>query len=1368
MQPKELCRLTKPTVWLISMNQPVFSHVLAISGPHCKAVDFRFVLIHDFSVFRDREQRTCTMCALVLKLRGISKDVADKLAFIKGRISGNSPNAVQILLAELQTALQEVEACKKIEETLKQQVKDLEPNPFSRIAQMQLSNLDWHASHTQDDNKERLKKIHDGFSKALDVLHEVSPSADISELSEWALKLGQTMDQLERYEEYTDANCETQLNHQKKRAAFHRNRANVLRHERNIAQSAIAMFQKTALLNNSDEHEFREAKASLDMIVGSALMQMQALNAQLETPPKDADPEDEEDADDAADAAEDENTEVKVDTFGLDELILSFHETVRHAEAAGKTLQAMPGKLYGRDAPSETVFTFFKKADERAWNAEKKLRTCNEKLQLHQQQGPAEKILLDYLEIAKTNIASGQALIERIESLEEYDGSDASNGSKKRKRSPGPVQELIRRFTEELAPSVDLADTIADVVSILGARMEQEAEDPSPEERPLAGEIGTLNGILGMNVANLESGQTLIYRIAELEAQIEALLSGVGAPDGGDKDCPKKLEKAKIVVRELTKNLHEAKAELINANAELAAAAKQIKKLEDIKAMNNNEIMDSYHQHDKYYKKNRAMHDQIATLKLDVDDLKGEAEQLKKKLKHAERDRDQCYTERNEALIPELENKDIEIVELERRLNSRDRILEKLDGCNETKDRIYAELEAYRAVVSIPWNDMLPRGNPENYQALQLKIFDLKKKLETCEEAQGTTNDDGDSPVDNYNELYEFDQPLEEYLDLLRTSSKEDLMRMLVNRMKHHADALASADELAGVRERVEKREQDFIKDTTKANYEHQAELNDARATNIAQNDKIRDFKDELRNLKYKLDNCREFKANILKLGIDEPESPRDLEGLDNETLRVELIALQKKLTALGIKYEEAVRNDQSFYSASELEELEFQNPCQQVDLEEPNLGNTYDAEDEPRPPTTNPAQQIRDLQTELKNVRTALKDCLAKHNANVPHPDDNSNALNSEEDDSEDVLQDLRDQLKDTEDKLEDCEKNNDDLIAKLKDDLAEKQQDAADAAAFQARINNLEKTISQLSKSKTGKKCQVCAEKEKTTADYEEWVEARYQEILRDSGRLEAELTDHQQQLVAAQEALARSEAELKEEKKLAASFKAVMNKNYADLLKERQISAKCNELLLGLKAKKQHNGLGMMQTRSRTSKKQPAKGKNAADDDDEPVENLDDCVAEVMKLRHRIAGLEVDNTRLRHQLNVDELYDAQEGHQQQGSGDNANVEQSAPPNNMAEGDDFDLQNSVLADEIETLNNQITAQKEKITALEQQIALDKQEIAALKHSNTDKSKAYQEFQELIEQLRAELGDLQKRLTECKSLLLPLIEKRSNVHRCE
>jgi hypothetical protein len=49
-----------------------------------------------------------------------SKDVPNKLALIKAKVTDDGPDSVQVLLGELQNALQEIEERKKIEITLKQ------------------------------------------------------------------------------------------------------------------------------------------------------------------------------------------------------------------------------------------------------------------------------------------------------------------------------------------------------------------------------------------------------------------------------------------------------------------------------------------------------------------------------------------------------------------------------------------------------------------------------------------------------------------------------------------------------------------------------------------------------------------------------------------------------------------------------------------------------------------------------------------------------------------------------------------------------------------------------------------------------------------------------------------------------------------------------------------------------------------------------------------------------------------------------------------------------------------------------------------------------------------------------------------------
>jgi hypothetical protein len=177
----------------------------------------------------------------------VPKAVADQMAIVNAQIAHSNPDAVQIMYGELQSALQEIEERKKIEETFKQQVKVLEPQSFSLGAAMELQNNDLEARNSRRANMWALKNLHSEFSEALEDLETANPGVDTSKLAELALKLGCIAQKIERYDEYSVTNTQTQLNNQKKRTAFHRNRASALRAERNIAQTTLAMIQQIGL-----------------------------------------------------------------------------------------------------------------------------------------------------------------------------------------------------------------------------------------------------------------------------------------------------------------------------------------------------------------------------------------------------------------------------------------------------------------------------------------------------------------------------------------------------------------------------------------------------------------------------------------------------------------------------------------------------------------------------------------------------------------------------------------------------------------------------------------------------------------------------------------------------------------------------------------------------------------------------------------------------------------------------------------------------------------------------------------------------------------------------------------------------------------
>lgn len=219
-----------------------------------------------------------------------------------------------------------------------------------------------------------------------------------------------------------------------------------------------------------------------------------------------------------------------------------------------------------------------------------------------------------------------------------------------------------------------------------------------------------------------------------------------------------------------------------------------------------------------------------------------------------------------------------------------------------------------------------------------------------------------------------------------------------------------------------------------------------------------------------------------------------------------------------------------------------------------------------------------------------------------------------------------------------------------------------------------------------------------------------------------------------------LRKREADWKEEAGRAKYFKKAMEDHFISLEKQRVLTDKCNETLTALRTQNPKRGLGGLS------------GTPAGPDDEEEHVDCLKCWAEVARLKHEIANLEVERTRLRKQLEVQEYLNAQGGDDDDNDDDAKRTEASYPLG----FNDFYPHNGACNDEIEALNNQITTQKQVIGAMEQQAALDKLEIDALKDTNTDKSLAYQKFVALIEKLRGELEDLHAKLAECRFPVSP------------
>jgi chromosome segregation ATPase len=236
---------------------------------------------------------------------------------------------------------------------------------------------------------------------------------------------------------------------------------------------------------------------------------------------------------------------------------------------------------------------------------------------------------------------------------------------------------------------------------------------------------------------------------------------------------------------------------------------------------------------------------------------------------------------------------------------------------------------------------------------------------------------------------------------------------------------------------------------------------------------------------------------------------------------------------------------------------------------------------------------------------------------------------------------------------------------------------------------------------------------------------------------------------------ERITQLEAELKKVKDKGETSKRAAERNFISLQKEKGKRAKCEEKLADLRLKHPTTGLG--------SGKRPASKAN-----DE--ESLEECLAELAKLKREITTLKVERARLMNQLQEqDEEDDSYQESARRSTRnrpkrtqDEINQYFETEPNDFSiEENNFDGHNGACNDEIEALNNQITELKEKIEALKQQATLDKLEIDALKHGNTDKSKAHQKYAALIEKLRTELADLQARLTDCK-FLFPSLGRKS------
>ncbi|KAE9379401.1 hypothetical protein N431DRAFT_364597 [Stipitochalara longipes BDJ] len=1272
------------------------------------------------------------------------------MARIKAKFTGHGPDAVKILLDEVQNAFEEIRERIKIEKTLKEQVKLLQPQSFSLGAAMNLQGSDLAARDNRNDNISGLKDLHKQFSTAIYDIESTNPGIDTSKLDSIALTLGTLTEKIERFDIFSMTNAQTQLNQQKKRTAFHRNRATVLRTQRDIAQFALAInygeaYNNITGNNTPDLFNAFEARLAMQAIGATTTLEFQDISAQLEASAQPVEPENE---DDATDATADVFRYPIIKDFGFEKQIDILRKTVEHTIAAAKkALQAIPSPKNETEKPPGSIptinnvdsntLTLILTMEDRAKAAEAALRLCKENLQQFQANGTPdatvldEEILLAYLEMAKSNVTSGQILINRIESLEKCLGCKQTNGCNKRKRCDGcpaggypeVVQDLIQRLAEEILPQAELVAKIMGLLTPLRARITSPQSPSEPQDTTMSSTGGfSAQALIQLNVINTQNAQVLIDRVSELESELHTFRAHApGAPGGGGDDCPKELEKARDLVRSLTVQLENKKRQIAALEDELTAPFDNLR---------------------------------IPGLRNEIAALKAQVEKLKKEKAEVEKRRDKCIAQTQDYYEPTIAKRDFEIKHLEGELTKRDSQRTLYEETREDNASQFAELEAYRlSQTTDPKHELRGGKERKEYANLLAKIKDLKNKLKICEEARGNTaedsgeesNEDGEDPQDRF-----------------------------------EAEVLRLTDELDVLKQNNEQRQRDWIEDAGGLRAENAKKMWEAAAEREELNEKIKSLKDDLANTQTLLKNCRKFRANIIqKLEIPEPEEPRDLEGLDDQTLRQEVVALQRKLTALGVKYEEAVRNDQNFSSDSELdEEIEFQNP----------------------------RQQIRGLSAALEEVRAKLKKCRDDHEEMVNNPKGPKSIRMLKE-----RIQKHRDERDAAIAKNGECEKEVDKLIYSLNEQLATNlknmQEEELIGAAEAQKVTQYEETvdglISALSSNAAAHQAQV-QKLEDTMAQHIEKI-----------NDLEAELALQDQtpseQVQSWKNQIEKLKKELKDCKAHAAANGENIDSNQEDLDACRQMREKlqkelkttneqleayrrllvygpgavpgfdCEEKLKDLEAKRNFelNSL-LARIRELDAQLEQAQGPSNV-----PAGGNEALQAEITKLRAELKNAKMEKKRAEDRMNgaVDRIGNVKEELRKERAaskkcneklevlikaGDRtSDIGPARPPPRTTPApnaspdldeddtplmeDDTTLNDDPHRDcdtEIEDLNNEIIRLKQEITALKASGGNDQLEIDALRSGSDCNKKLLNN----IDKLRKELADLQNELKDCQS----------------
>jgi chromosome segregation ATPase len=1011
--------------------------------------------------------------------------------------------------------------------------------------------------------------------------------------------------------------------------------------------------------------------------------------------------------------------------------------------------------------------------------------------------GSTENILKAYLEMAESNLANGRILIDRIVCLEKCLGCSETKGRKRKQScygyhagvSPDVLQTLIQRLTDEMPPQAELVSKIVDLLTVLRARLEQRSWDVSPQKGMSSGleDIGMndagepeLSALLQLNFTNIDSGEVLINRIAEQESELHTLKAHSSGAPSGEEDCPRKLEEAQKQIQDLTfqivdlnlelhalaqhpaearnndtdcperlrragsenrtlleridtleSELHTLKThstssprgdkdcpkELEKAKTQLAELSAQLKTRED-EIKEHQADLDWYEnfleEHDE--ERDQAEDAKFQNLKNQIAYLKSEVEKLKKEKLEVEKRLAKCTKYYFETLEPLLEQRNDEIKSLKADINAKDHVENELDECYERNGKILAELEVYWAGDTI--NADLERDHDaenQEYQALLIKVKVLKKQLKDCEKARGNEVYDSDSELE-IQERSEEEQ--EDYMNFLESLTRAKLIEMLAGIISYESKVARLTDLNNDLIAQNESRQRSWIAQAGVMN----SKLNDAENRYAEQNVVIASMKDDIRNLHSALTRCREFKTDVLKLGIDEPEEPCDLEGLDNEALIEEIIDLQRKLKALGIKYKEAVLNEQTFESASELsEDLDMQNPH----------------------------QELRELRATLEELRATIKQVREENEERVDNPEEAESMTILKK-----GIQKLRVERDIAVENLKSSEEEVDRLIKTLQEQLdarekdlqnekeRAKKQEERDASKAE-QIADLQKQLNECLASREGLQEQFDAEwkkrvealNEKKRADLEDLNEMieEVKNSVRNEDNIEVDLEQDCEERIKALELqhtfamvpLRRRIVELEDQLREAVETQPELGPasvSIATAIEEARLAQ-----IWSLTEQNDH-----CEDEKKELKRERARLMNQLQEQDDEDDNYQEGARR--------------STRNRSKRTRDEMNQYFE---------------TEPIDLPFEENSFDGHNGACNDEFEALNNQITELKEKIEALEQQATLDKLEIDAMKHGNTDKSKAHQKFAALIEKLRIELADLQARLTDCK-YLFPSLGRRS------